>query len=114
MQADAAQRMAAERLARGDAGRLRGLLDQIRREHQLAWDTKEIRDKVDVSLIGPANSTGLQNMVREVRWNLDCISARMQNALRGISIISPRATWMPSQAARACQRNAESRVAIST
>jgi len=52
----------------------------------------EIRDKIDVSLIGPANSTGLQNMVREVRWNLECISARMQNALRGISIISPRAT----------------------
>jgi hypothetical protein len=52
----------------------------------------EIRDKIDVRLIGPANSTGLQDMVREVRWNLDCLSARMQNALRGVSIISPRAT----------------------
>jgi hypothetical protein len=52
----------------------------------------EIRDKIDVRLIGPANSTGLQDMVREARWHLDCLSARMQNALRGVSIISPRAT----------------------
>jgi hypothetical protein len=53
---------------------------------------EDIRDKIDIKLIGPANSTGLQNMVREVRWNLDCLSARMQNALRGVSIISPLAT----------------------
>jgi len=52
----------------------------------------EIRDKIDVRLIGPANSTGLQDMVREARWQLDCLSVRMQNALCGVSIISPRAT----------------------
>jgi len=52
----------------------------------------EIRDKIDVRFIGPANSTGLQDIVREVRWNLDCLSVRMQNTLRGVSIISPRAT----------------------
>jgi hypothetical protein len=52
----------------------------------------EIRAKIDVKLIGPANSTGLQNMVREVQWHRHCLSTQMQNALRGVSIISPRAT----------------------
>ena len=37
----------AERLALGDSGRLSGLLDRIRREHRLASETKEIRDKTD-------------------------------------------------------------------
>jgi len=49
----------------------------------------DIRKKIDVKLIGPANSTGLQNMVREVRW--DPLSATRQT-LDGVSIISPRAT----------------------
>ncbi len=29
----------------------------------------EIREKIDVRLIGPANSTGLQSMVREAAWD---------------------------------------------
>jgi hypothetical protein len=52
----------------------------------------EIRDKIDVTLIGPASSTGLQNMVREARWHMNCLSAPMQNVLDGVKIISPRAT----------------------
>jgi hypothetical protein len=49
----------------------------------------DLRKKIDVKLIGPANSTGLLNMVREVRW--DPLSATRQT-LDGVSIISPRAT----------------------
>jgi hypothetical protein len=50
----------------------------------------QIRDKIKVKLIGPADSTGLQNMVREVQsWSL---SLETQKALDGVSIISPRAT----------------------
>lgn len=56
----------------------------------------EIRDKIDVKLIGPANSTGLQNMVREVqRWGSPperSLIAETQKALDGVFIISPRAT----------------------
>ena len=52
----------------------------------------EIRDRIDVKLIGPANSTGLQNMVREVHWHLDCLNGKIKEALSGVSIISPRAT----------------------
>jgi hypothetical protein len=52
---------------------------------------RDIRKKIDVKLIGPANSTGLQNMVREGRWDRDGLNA-MQKALDGVSIISPRAT----------------------
>jgi hypothetical protein len=55
--------------------------------NQLASD---IRDKVQVKLIGPANSNGLQNMVREVRWYR--LGPATQEALRGVQIISPRAT----------------------
>jgi hypothetical protein len=47
-----------------------------------------IRDKVAVTLLGPANSTGLQNMVREVRaedWN-------SPPALKDVTILSARAT----------------------
>jgi hypothetical protein len=57
----------------------------------------EIRDKIDVKLIGPANSTGLQGMVHEAGWdplwrvNSEA-SLAMQKALDGVSIISPRAT----------------------
>ena len=49
----------------------------------------DIRKKIDVKLIGPANSTGLLNIVREVRW--EPLSATRQT-LDGVSIISPRAT----------------------
>jgi hypothetical protein len=54
-----------------------------------------LRDKIDVTLIGPANSTGLQNMVREACWyplTQDQPSLALQNALDGVRIISPRAT----------------------
>ena len=50
----------------------------------------DIRDKVDVRLIGPANSTGLQNMVREVKWLQ--LSETTQETLDGVQIVSPRAT----------------------
>lgn len=51
-----------------------------------------VRQKIEVRLIGPANSSGLQNMVREVRWDRDRLSAVAKEALTGVSIISPRAT----------------------
>src|SRR5438132_12390298 len=56
---------------------------------------KDIRDQIDVKLIGPANSTGLQSMVREGWWcplwpvNSEA-SLAMQNAPDGASVISPR------------------------
>jgi hypothetical protein len=57
----------------------------------------DLRDKIDVRLIGPANSTGLHNMVREAGWDplwrvSNEASLAMQKALDGVSIISPRAT----------------------
>jgi hypothetical protein len=58
-----------------------------------------IRDKIDIRLIGPANSTGLQSMVREACWYSltekvpgNQASLTMQKALDGVRIISPRAT----------------------
>jgi len=54
-----------------------------------------LRDKIDVTLIGPANSTGLQNMVREACWyplTQDQPSLVLQESLDGVRIISPRAT----------------------
>jgi hypothetical protein len=51
---------------------------------------EDIRNNVAVKLIGPANSTGLQNMVREATW--DGLSAETQSVLDGVSIVSPRAT----------------------
>jgi hypothetical protein len=45
------------------------------------------RDKIDVKLIGPANSTGLQNMIREAYEN-----PPTWDLVHGVSIISPRAT----------------------
>jgi len=57
----------------------------------------EIRDQIDVKLIGPANSTGLQGMIHEAGWdplwrvNSEA-SLAMQKALDGVSIVSPRAT----------------------
>jgi hypothetical protein len=58
------------------------LIDQLAPE--------DIRNKIDVKLIGPANSTGLQSMVREARWYP--LSTTVQKALDGVAIISPRAT----------------------
>src|SRR5438552_807730 len=54
-----------------------------------------LRDKIDATLIGPANSTGLQNMVREACWyplTQDQPSLALQDALDGVRTISPRAT----------------------
>jgi hypothetical protein len=63
---------------------------------QLASD---VRDKVDIKLIGPANSTGLQSMVRELRQRsgppentTEGLAQNTKNTLNGISIFSPRAT----------------------
>ena len=65
------------------------LLDQLAPE--------DIRDKIYVRLIGPANSTGLQTMVKEACWDQltplkDAASVAMQRALDGVSIVSPLAT----------------------
>jgi hypothetical protein len=56
-----------------------------------------VRDKIDITLIGPANSTGLKSMVKEACWYplselTDEPSVTMQRALDGVRIISPRAT----------------------
>jgi hypothetical protein len=48
----------------------------------------DIRKKVAVTLLGPATSTGLQNMVREVRAE----AWESPPALRGVKIFSARAT----------------------
>jgi hypothetical protein len=50
---------------------------------------KDIRDKIDVKLIGPPDSTGLQNMIREARGEL---SPETKTALDGVCIISSLAT----------------------
>lgn len=70
------------------------LIDQLAPE--------EVRDKIDVKLIGPANSTGLQGMLHEASWDPlwrvnSQASLAMQKALDGISIISPRATASDSE-----------------
>ena len=49
-----------------------------------------VRHKVDVTIMGPANSTGLQSMIREVRASP--LSSATQAALDGVSIVSARAT----------------------
>jgi hypothetical protein len=59
-----------------------------------------IRNKIDIKLIGPANSTGLQSMIREVhRWTEPTRSPEVQKTLEGVKktlecvdIISPLAT----------------------
>ena len=56
--------------------------------NELAGD---IRNDIGIRLIGPANSAGLQNMIREVRASSG-LSKTTQKALEGVSIISPRAT----------------------
>src|SRR5262249_34528433 len=68
---------------------LASLIDQLAPEN--------IRDKIDVRLIGPANSTGLQTMVKEACWDKltaleDEASVAMQRVLDGVRIISPLAT----------------------
>lgn len=52
-----------------------------------------IRDKVDIKLVGPASSTGLQSMIREIRrWSKTPPTPEMKKTLDGIEIISSRAT----------------------
>jgi len=66
----------------------------------LIWPLVEkIHDQVDVRLIGPANSTGLQDMIQEARsssfWPLPPETLAREDALDaldGVQIISPRAT----------------------
>jgi len=53
--------------------------------------TSQSRSNIDIKLIGPANSTGLQSMVREARQP-DGLPASVQQTLKDISIFSPRAT----------------------
>ncbi len=79
---------------------------------QLAGD---IRDKIDIELIGPANSTGLQSMVREVRQPPG-LPQNAKDTLKEISIFSPRATasdeWLlfrPSSAGGAAEVRSASR-----
>jgi hypothetical protein len=54
---------------------------------QLADD---VRNKIDVKLIGPANSTGLQSMIREL--HRQSLGADARETLKDVSIISPLAT----------------------
>jgi hypothetical protein len=62
---------------------------------------KEIHDRVDVKLIGPANSTGLQQMIKEAQdWESLPSSPGMfapRDALDGVWIISPLATAPASE-----------------
>ena len=61
--------------------------------NQLAPD--DLRNHIDVRLIGPANSAGLKSMVKEAYWyplKQDETSCALQGALDGAQIISPRAT----------------------
>jgi hypothetical protein len=57
----------------------------------------DTRDRINVRLIGPVNSTGLQTMVKEACWDQltpleDGASVAMKRALDGVKIISPLAT----------------------
>jgi hypothetical protein len=55
--------------------------------------TANTRSKIDIKLIGPANSTGLQSMVREVRQpGQTGLPSNVQQTLKDVSIFSPRAT----------------------
>ena len=53
---------------------------------------KDIRDSINVKLIGPPDSTGLQNMIREVRGVRGELRPETKKALDGVCIISPLAT----------------------
>ena len=57
----------------------------------------DLRNKIDVRLIGPANSTGLHEMLREGAWDPlwrvhSEASLAVEKALDGVWIVSPRAT----------------------
>ena len=57
----------------------------------------DLHGKIDVRLIGPANSTGLHEMLREAAWDPlwrvnSGASLAAEKALDGVRIISPRAT----------------------
>ena len=62
--------------------RFAGLID--------ALATDDTRGRIYVKLVGPANSAGLQNMIREVRDKP--LSEDVKTTLKDIWIISPRAT----------------------
>ena len=53
---------------------------------------EEIRDRLDLKLIGPANSTGLRDMVKERELLPGPVGAARYDSLDGLDIISPRAT----------------------
>src|SRR5882724_11837626 len=61
--------------------RLANIIDQL---------DEEVRDKIDIKLIGPANSTGLQSMIREL--HRQSLGADACETLKDVSIISPLAT----------------------
>ena len=62
--------------------RIANIIDQL---------ADDVRDKIDIKLIGPANSTGLQSMIREL-LRLKSLRADVPETLKDISIISPLAT----------------------
>jgi hypothetical protein len=64
-------------------GRFAALIDAI---------IGDLRNRVNVKLMGPANSTGLQAMVREVRTWTAQLPTKRDTLLDGVSIISSRAT----------------------
>jgi hypothetical protein len=77
--------------------RFAALIDQL--SHPIDCDKSgdkipakvDIRTKIDVKLIGPTNSDGLQNMIREARsWPVG--DATHNTVLSRVSIISPRAS----------------------
>ena len=78
-----------------------------------------LRDEIDVRLIGPANSTGLQSMLREAWWYplwplKDHASLAMQKALDGVRIISPRATASNSMLLSGVDASAPSNNSVKT
>jgi hypothetical protein len=61
--------------------RFANLIDQL---------ADDVRNKIDIKLIGPANSTGLQSMIRELHRQQ--LAADAKETLKYVSIISPLAT----------------------
>jgi hypothetical protein len=61
--------------------RFANLIDQL---------TDDVRNKIDIKLIGPANSTGLQSMIRELHRRR--LGEDAKETLKDISIVSPLAT----------------------
>src|SRR5438874_8905542 len=62
--------------------RIANIIDQL---------ADDVRDKIDIKLIGPANSTGLRSMIREL-LRLKSLRADVPETVKDISIISPLAT----------------------